>query len=244
MKEQNLYIVVGVVLVMLLYIVSARRSVCEDFTDDPGLMKQISDGEAAIKRLETNPPPSEVGDVGRKAYADLVLKAEAAVTALKKQRDDARAAGAVAESKAVVEAKAATLAKKAVPISSTSTEVPSTYSSTPMSSTSTEVPSTYSPTPMSSIEISKLIGMATDFTPPSTIPMSMTPTPTPQEDTLSSVTSVLGSGLSLGALIGIIVAVLAVGIIALVSVLNITGLSSFFPKDSLPLSPIPPPPSF
>jgi len=218
MKEQNLYIVLGVVLVMLLYIVSSRRSVCEDFTDDPGLMKQISDAEAQINKINNLPLVSDsdkagfIRDTGVQKGLDMLIK----------KRDDARAAGVVAESKAT------TLATSAVPISSTSAETPNTYSASPASS----------------IDMSKLMSMATQFTAPPAIPTSTTPTPKPQEDTLSSVTSVLGSGLSLGALIGIIVAVLAVGIIALVSVLNITGLSSLFPKDSLPLSPIPPPPSF
>ena len=255
MKERNLYIIGGIVLAMLLYIVSARRLTCEDFTDDPALMKQISDGEAAIKNLQNQKfPQGKAGDTARQLYADLVRKAQAAVTDLKKQRDDARATGAAAE------AKATTLAKKAVPISTTSSNTPTTYSTVPISTTSsntpttystvpistttTNTPTTYSAVPVSSIDISKLMSAATDFTPPPSIPMSMTPPPKPEEDTLSSVTSVLGSGLSLGALIGIIVAVLAVGIIALVSVINITGLSSFFPKDSLPLSPIPPPPGY
>lgn len=220
MKERNLYIIGGIVLAMLLYIVSARRSVCEDFTDDPALIKEISDRKAAINQLQNQSYPDEATAVpGRKAVAALVEQLEPQLNALIKQRDDARVAGAAAE------AKASTLATSAVPISTTSTETPNTYSGSPMSS----------------IDISKLMSAATDFTRPST---TTTPPPKPQEDTLSSVTSVLGSGLSLGALIGIIVAVMAVGIIALVSVMNITGLSSFFPKDSLPLSPIPPPPGY
>lgn len=220
MKERNLYIIAGIVLAMLLYIVSARRLTCEDFTDDPALMKEISDRQAAINQLQNQSYPDEATAVpGRKAVAALVAQLEPQLNALIKQRDDARVAGAAKE------AKASTLATSAVPISTTSTETPNTYSGSPMSS----------------IDISKLMSAATDFTPPST---TTTPSPKPEDDTLSSVTSVLGSGLSLGALIGIIVAVLAVGIIALVSVMNITGLSSFFPKDSLPLSPIPPPPGY
>jgi len=64
-----------------------------------------------------------------------------------------------------------------------------------------------------------------------------------KNNAVSSANSVLGIATSTLGLVAIVLAALAVGIMGVVAVLNVTGVSSVF-RGQLPYSPVPPPPSW